>query len=161
MSITKLVLFSAIAVVPIAAVSSNAASDDRKSNENQGERKSIAEIVELLEGQDYGPLVEISFDDGVWEVETYRGRESLELAVDPVSGEILSEHRDDSGPRPPQDGLVLSELLAKLADAGHTGIEEVSFERRYWEVELRRDNEKRELHVHPVTGEVIADRKDD
>ena len=32
--------------------------------------KPIVEIVEQLEGKGYGPFIEVSFDDGRWEVET-------------------------------------------------------------------------------------------
>ena len=123
--------------------------------------KSLLEIVQVLEEQGYGPFVDVSFDDGGWEVEVYKGDASLELAVDPMSGEILSEHRDDSEPRPPRGSLKLSKVLSTLDEAGHDRIEEASFERRYWEVETYHGNAKYELHVDPKTAEVISERLDD
>lgn len=123
--------------------------------------KRIVDIVDQLEEAGYGPFIEISFDDGYWEVEVYKGDTPYELAVDGRTGKVRSEYRDDAEPRPPRDALPLSKILRKVAQAGFTNIHEVSFERRYWEIESFRDDGKHEILVHPVTGEVINDRLDD
>jgi hypothetical protein len=123
--------------------------------------KPIVEIVEQLEEKGYGPFIEVSFDDGNWEVEVYKKDAAYELAVDGRTGKILSEHRDDAEPQPPRDGQPLSQVLRKLIQAGYTNIDEVSFERRYWEIESLREDGKHEIHVHPTTAELINDRLDD
>ncbi len=143
---------SAVAVAPLALVFADQPSADSKP---------IVEIVEQLEQQGYGPFTEVSFDDGYWEVEAYKQEAPYELAVDARSGRILSEHRDDAEPRPPRDSQPLSRLLRTLNTAGYHAISEVSFERRYWEVESLRADGKHEIHVDPKTGEVINDRRDD
>lgn len=125
------------------------------------EAKPLSEIIQGLEEKGFGPFVEASYDDGRLEVEAYRDDESLELTVDPKTGEILSEHRDEPEPRPPQGSLKFSEILARMEDAGKARVDEASFERRYWEVETIRDNAKYESHVDPKTGEVISERLDD
>lgn len=117
-------------------------------------------VVEQLEKQGYGPFSDIEFEDGLWEVEAYKDGAAYELAVDSRTGAILSEHRDDAEHRPPQGALPLSQILRRLLKAGYTDIHDVSFERRYWEVEAYRPEGKRELHVHPMTGEVVSDRPD-
>jgi uncharacterized membrane protein YkoI len=152
MNLAKPLLLTALAVTPAAVRSDEAPPADAKT---------MAEIVQILEEAGYGPLVDVSFDDGGWEVEAYKGGASLELTVDPTSGNVLSEHRDDSEPRPPAGSLKLSEVLAALEKAGHSKFDEASFERRYWEVETHRDDTKFELHVDPKTAEVIAERIDD
>ncbi len=152
MNLAKPLLLAAIAVTPAAVRSDEARPADAKS---------MLEIVLILEEAGYGPLVDVSFDDGGWEVEAYKGGVSVELAVDPASGEVLSEHRDDSEPRPPEGSLKLSEVLAALEKAGHSRFDEASFERRYWEVETHRDDAKYELHVDPKTAKVITERIDD
>lgn len=123
--------------------------------------KPIVEIIEQLEKQGYGPFSELDFDNGNWEVEVYKDDTAYELAIDGRSGEILSEHRDDAEPRPPRDAQPLSKILHGLLKAGYTDIRDVSFERRYWEIEAFREDGKRELHVQPTTGDVISDRRDD
>jgi len=123
--------------------------------------KPIVEIVEQLEQQGYGPFSELDCDEGRWEVEVYKNDTAYELLIDGRSGEIRSEHRDDPEPRPPRDAQPLSQILHALLDAGYTQIHDVSLERRYWEIEAFRQRSQRELHVHPVTGEIIADRLDD
>lgn len=152
MNFAKPLLLAAVAVSPAAVRSDDVPSADAKS---------MLEIVQSLEEAGYGPLVDVSFDDGGWEVEAYKGGVSIELAVDPASGDILSEHRDDSEPRPPEGSLKLSEVLAALEKAGHRKFDEASFERRYWEVETHRGDVKYELHVNPKTAEVITERIDD
>jgi uncharacterized membrane protein YkoI len=123
--------------------------------------KPLAEIVETLEKQGYGPFSEISFDDGYWEIEVYKQNEPYELAVDPSTGKIAAEHRDDAEPRPPQDALPLSRVLQSLAKAGYQDIHEVSFERLHWEVEVRRTDGKHEIQVDLKTANILRDRLDD
>jgi uncharacterized membrane protein YkoI len=121
----------------------------------------ITAVVERLEKDGYSPFTELSMDDGAWEVEVYKDDVPYELTVDPGSGKILSEHRDDSEPRPPQDAKPLSEILQLLVKAGYDDVDDASFERRYWEFEVYRQDGEHEIHVDPTTGEVVSDRIDD
>lgn len=57
--------------------------------------KPLVEIIQALEAQGYKPITEISMDDGVWEVEAYKNDEERELRVNPLTGEILSDRRDN------------------------------------------------------------------
>nr|WP_320015957.1 PepSY domain-containing protein [uncultured Desulfobacter sp.] len=57
--------------------------------------KPIVEIIQTLETQGYAPITEISMDDGLWEVEAYKNNEERELRVNPLTGEILSDRRDN------------------------------------------------------------------
>ncbi len=123
--------------------------------------KPVVEIVEQLEKEGYGPFIEFSFDDGFWEVEAYQQEACYELAVDVHSGKILSKYRDDPEPRPPRNAQPLSKILRGLNKAGYNGIDDISFERRYWEMELLRPDGEHEILVNPRTGEVIRDRIDD
>jgi uncharacterized membrane protein YkoI len=119
-------------------------------------------MVQKLEKDGYGPFTELSMDDGNWEVETHKGNESVELMVDPFSGKVLSEHHDDPDTPPPAGAMPLSKLLQKVMQKSDIqDIDEVSFERRYWEIEAFRNGQKRELHVDPITAKIIADRIDD
>lgn len=121
----------------------------------------MTKVVELLEKDGYSPFTELSMDDGAWEIEVYKDDVPYELTVDPDSGEILSEHRDDSEPRPAQDAKPLSDILRLLAKAGFDDVDDASFERRYWEFEVYRQDGEHEIHVDPTTGEVVSDRIDD
>jgi uncharacterized membrane protein YkoI len=143
--------------VAVAAVSSSLALADRPAADD----KPIVEIVQQLEQQGYGPFSELDFDEGNWEVEVYKDDAAYELTVDGRSGKILSEHRDDAEQRPPRDAQPLSQILHTLIKAGYTHVHDVSFERRYWEIEAFRQDAKYEIHVHPTTGEPISNRRDD
>lgn len=57
--------------------------------------KPLVEIIQTLETQGYAPITEISMDDGVWEVEAYKNNEERELRVNPLTGEILSDRKDN------------------------------------------------------------------
>lgn len=71
-------------------------------------------------------------DDGNWEVEARKQDTYQELVVDPVSGDVLSEHRDDAEQAPPAGSMPLSKLLQSVSESGsYQQFDEVSFERRY------------------------------
>jgi uncharacterized membrane protein YkoI len=123
--------------------------------------KSIVEIVRNLEEADYAPIVDVSYDDGVWEVEAYKADIPYELSLDPQTGEVISEHRDDADAKPPAKSLLLSTIIEGIEKAGYTDLDDISFEHRTWEAEVRRNGQKRELRVDPATGEVVSDRVDD
>ena len=55
----------------------------------------LSKIVRTLEEQGFTPIVEIEFDDDLWEVETYKEGDKRELKVDPISGRIISDQKDD------------------------------------------------------------------
>ena len=122
----------------------------------------LVEVVQRLENDGYGPFTELSMDDGNWEVEARKNRESVELTADPDSGKVLAEHRDDPEAAPPADAMTLSDVLRIVLDSGsYKTFDNVSFERRYWEIEVHKDGQKHELHVDPITGTIIAERVDD
>ena len=56
--------------------------------------KQLSEIARMLEDKGYEPITEVSLEKGVWEVDAYRNNEERELRVDPVTGEIISDHPD-------------------------------------------------------------------
>lgn len=121
----------------------------------------LYDVTKLLESNKYGPVVEVSFDDGYWEVEVYKGDVAFELLVDPLNGAVIAEHRDEADPLPPEGSQPLSKIAASLMRAGYTDLNDASYEGRSWEIEARRENVKRELRVDPATGEILSDRSDD
>ncbi len=144
-------LFTALAAIPFA----NA--NDRPPVGG----KSLGDVIGIIEGKGYGPITEVSFDDGVWEVETYKSDVAYEVTLDPASGDVISAHRDDGDAKPPTDSMPLAKIVAALEKAGYQQLSELSFERKIWEIEAMRDNQKRELRVDPRDGRVLSDRVDD
>ena len=57
--------------------------------------KPLSEIVLTLEKQKYNPIVEIEFEEGKWEVKAYKEGVKCKLEVDPISGKIVSDRKDD------------------------------------------------------------------
>jgi hypothetical protein len=57
--------------------------------------KPISEIVRTLQEQGYSPFVDIEFEDGKWRVKAYKEGVKRELKIDPVSGKIVSDRKDD------------------------------------------------------------------
>ena len=52
-------------------------------------------IIRNVEEQGFSPIVEIGFDANLWEVEAYKEGDKRELKVDPVSGRIISDQKDN------------------------------------------------------------------
>lgn len=123
--------------------------------------KALGDIVLGLEKQGIVPIVEVSFDNGVWEVEAYHEDIAVELDIDARTGDVIAEHRDDADAKPPADSLPLSQIIKGLEKAGYTRLDDISFERRSWEVEASREGQRRELRINPKNGTVISDRVDD
>jgi hypothetical protein len=48
----------------------------------------LSEIVSLLEQDGYDPIVEIEFEEGVWEVDAFKDGQLVEVELDPISGVI-------------------------------------------------------------------------
>jgi len=61
--------------------------------------------------------------------------------------------------RPPADAKPLSEIIKSLEDAGFSPIIEVEFRAGRWHVEAFKDGQKRDLRVHPVSGEITSNRR--
>lgn len=155
MNTSQLYSLVAAALIPVGITSAVGQTTNTKS-------LTMIEIVQQLERDGYGPFSELSLDDGNWEIEVRKQGESVELTVDPISGKVLSEHRDDADQTPGKDAMALSKLLQTVSNnGGYKNFDEVSFERRYWEIEVYKDGQKRELHVDPTTAKVVADRIDD
>lgn len=55
----------------------------------------LCQIVKGVERKGYDPIVEVEFEDDVWEVEAYRYGQLYELKVNPFSGHILSAELDE------------------------------------------------------------------
>lgn len=61
--------------------------------------------------------------------------------------------------RPPAGSKPLSEIAKILEDAGFTPVE-VDFKAGRWHVEaFNSEGQKRDLRVHPVTGEITSNRR--
>ncbi|WP_308368203.1 MULTISPECIES: PepSY domain-containing protein [unclassified Microbulbifer] len=54
----------------------------------------LSTVLTKLEQQGYTPIVDVSLDNGHWEVEAYKSDEKRDLEVDPNSGKILSDKPD-------------------------------------------------------------------
>jgi hypothetical protein len=125
-----------------------------------GDARRLWYIVRGVAELRYTPIVEVSFDDGAWEVEAYKDQAAFELLVNPKTGEVVSEHPDDGDPKPPADALLLSKIIEGLEKAGYSDLNDLSFERQSWEAEATHENERRELRVDPISGMVMSDRRD-
>jgi hypothetical protein len=48
----------------------------------------LSELARLLENGGYDPILEIEFEEGVWEVEAFKDGQFVEIEVDPISGAV-------------------------------------------------------------------------
>lgn len=161
LSFSVLMAFALQAIASTANAQAATAAQETKTAARGTLHKPLIDVVKSLEEADYAPITEISFDDGVWEVEAYKGDIAYELSIDPETGEVISEHRDNGDPKPPAKSLLLSAIIEAIEKAGYTHVHDVSFEHRIWEAEVRREGMKRELRLDPLTGEIVEDRVDD
>ncbi len=62
---------------------------------------------------------------------------------------------------PQKEWMSVADLTKKLADAGYD-VKEIDRDDGVYEIEaLKADGSRVEAHVHPGTGEILAEQKDD
>jgi len=120
----------------------------------------LSKVLATLEKEGLSPIVEASFDDGVWEVEGYRGDKPVEVHVDPKSLSIVSEHPESIQERPLKNSQPASAIARQLEQRRYEPILEIDWDHVDWEVEAMHEGRERDLRVS-VTGEITSDRADD
>jgi hypothetical protein len=58
-------------------------------------RLHLSQIINGLERKGYEPILEVEFEDDVWEVEAFWHGQLYELAINPLSGKIISVELED------------------------------------------------------------------
>jgi Peptidase propeptide and YPEB domain. len=67
-----------------------------QAQEAPAQQLNIKQIIAKLESAGYTNIHDVEKDDGVWEVDAKNSAgQRVELIVDPVTGEVLHEERDD------------------------------------------------------------------
>lgn len=83
------------------------------------------------------------------------------MTVSAIITSLLGFTQVSASERPPANAKPLVEIIETLEAQGYDPITEISLDDGIWEVEAYRNNQERELKVHPVTGEILSDRLDD
>ncbi|QDZ40826.1 PepSY domain-containing protein [Euhalothece natronophila Z-M001] len=107
----------------------------------------LSEIIGNLESQDYF-LIEVEFENEVWDVEAYRDGQQYELTIDPRSGNILP-------PQLHQYPKALSKIVANVEAKGYLPIE-VEYETNIWEIEACQNGQQYQLKIDPESGNIIS-----
>ncbi|QDU14142.1 hypothetical protein CA11_19460 [Gimesia maris] len=107
------------------------------------------------------PIVEAAFDDGVWEIETFRKNKPIEVHVNPQTLAIISEHPDFHHQKLSIKDLAASQIARQIEQAGYQPILEMDYEHGQWEVETLHAGSERELTIEASTGKILSDRADD
>lgn len=84
----RITLFSALLAMPFGA--SMALADEAP----PADAMPLSEVIKSVEDEGYERISDVSFDDGKWEVDAYKGEQKRDLEVDPHSGDILSDKED-------------------------------------------------------------------
>ena len=121
----------------------------------------LSKVLETVQGQGLSPIVEASFDDGVWEIEGFRSGRPVEAHVDPKSLAIVMERSDSPKERPSKDSLTAAKIVQMLEQKQYGPVEEIDWDHGTWEVEAVRNCVERELRIAPATGQVTSDSADD
>jgi hypothetical protein len=115
--------------------------------------KPLSEVLESVEKQKLGLIMEAEFDDGLWEVKVCDAGACRKLYIAPKSGEEKRRRQTDSDEMPPVNAMPLSTIIKSVEARGLGIITEVEFDDGFWEVELRKDGRKSDLTIDPRTGE--------
>ena len=123
--------------------------------------KPLSEVLVTLDKGGLRSVTEVSFDDGVWEVEGIRDGRPVELHIDPLTCKIINERADEAHPVIPGEGKSLIEICKAVEDAGYSPVTEAEYEPTGWEIETLHNGAARQLVVDGRTGKILSDQPDD
>jgi hypothetical protein len=121
--------------------------------------KSLSAVLNSVAKAGYESITEVSYDDGQWEVEALKNNEPVGLRIDPQSGKVLREHRDEPHPRLPAKLQALPALVGRLEKDGYHPIKKAEFHVTGWEIEALHDGSWREL-ILDTQGKIVDDQPD-
>jgi hypothetical protein len=115
--------------------------------------KPLSAIIKSVEDLGLGVIRAAEFDDGLWEVAVCKGRDCLDLYMDPRTAQEQRRKNDDTDDAlPPGGAKPLSEVIRSLEAQNLGTITDVEFENGFWETELRKDGRKVRVDLDPGTG---------
>lgn len=90
---TNIMNYKAVSLTTVALLASatTAFADERPPTD----ALQLSEVVKVIEVQGYSPITEISIDNGIWEIETFKDGIERDLMVNPRNGEIISDRLDN------------------------------------------------------------------
>lgn len=116
--------------------------------------KPLSAIIKTVEDLGLGVIRGAEFDDGLWEVAVCKGRDCLDLYLDPRTAQEQRRRNDDSDDAlPPAGAKPLSEIIRSLEARNLGTITEIELDDGHWETELRKDGRKVRMNLDPKTGE--------
>ena len=156
---------SIIAALALAALSTQAYSSDKVTTVKNDNLTSFKSVIELVQKEGYGDIYEIENEYGFFKVKVRDANgERVKLAIIPESQAVKvlekknKKHNAEYASVPSK--VTLDQALNILAEQGYTSIEEIEFEKGYYEAEIRDQNgHKKEITLDAQTGEVLSQWK--
>lgn len=124
------------------------AGDPGQSQSRMGEQ----EVREALTAAGYTDIEDIEFDNGLWEADARRNGRSVDLRIDPRTGNIY-----------PEDGrsaLGEAEVRASLEAAGYQRIRDIEFDDGMWTADAEIEGVDYDLYLDPETAQVVSRERD-
>lgn len=143
-SAIRLLALSSSLVIAGAAAAADPGQDQR----GMGEQ----EVRAALTAAGYTDIEDLEFDDGMWEADARRDGRSVDLRIDPRTGNIF-----------PEDGrsaLTEGEVRASLEAAGYQRIRDIEFDDGMWTADAEMDGVDYDVRLHPETAEVVSRERD-
>jgi hypothetical protein len=124
---------------------------------NDGSSLSPQQAIDRATAAGYLTSGEIELDDGVYEIDARDGSGlAVEVHVEAHSGEILVP------PQAGQNRLSAEQINQRIIAAGYQTIDGLEFDDGVWEADVRDGKGgERDLRLHPISGEILSDRRDD
>jgi uncharacterized membrane protein YkoI len=136
-------------------VSFNNSSIARTSGAPVSDGVSLSSILEKVEAEQIGVVIEAEHEHGKWEIESCKPDGCTDIKFDAKTGAELkrkSEKSDDA--LPPEGAKPLSEIV-KIFEDHHYPITEIEFEDGVWEVYWIKDGRKVKSYLDPMTAKNV------
>jgi uncharacterized membrane protein YkoI len=156
---------SMIAALALAALSTQAYSSEQVLNDKKDTLTSFKMVINLVQNEGYGDVYELEQEYGFIKAKVRDANgDRIKLAIIPETQTIkILEKKNKKNNKQYANvspKVTLDQALNILAENGYTSIEEIEFEKGYYEAEIRDQNgKKQDIILDAQTGETVSQWK--
>jgi uncharacterized membrane protein YkoI len=117
---------------------------------------SLSSILEKVEAENIGVVIEAEHQHGKWEIESCKPDGCTDIKFDAKTGAELKRKSEKSDNALPSEGAKPLSEIVKIFEEHHYPITEIEFEDVVWEVKWIKDGRKVKSYLDPMTARNVS-----
>lgn len=116
----------------------------------------LSSIIEKVEAENIGVVIEAEHERGKWEIEACTSAGCTDIKFDAKTGAELKRKKEKLDDALPPDGAIPLSQIVKTFEEHQYQIIEIEFEDSAWEVYWIRDGRKVKSYLDPMTAKNVS-----